>query len=446
MTDIEKFVQKIMELQEESRERPFTGRELEEIARELGMSDEDLAGIRETAANHRVRGGGYLRHGLWTDAVKEYEQALVLLPDDTEILCGLTEAHAKLFLERREASEKAKARAFAARCLDIKPDHNRALDLLRRIEKGKPADRGPLLVAGAILAVGLALVLTILFLVKTESRQPMRVDQRAAQPLPAQPAPGPATPTPVPVPAETNPNLGLPVVFGRNDKSGGLDFRPERSKYTKFAGSYAVTMSADVEVRGVEVEELVMKFELIGPDGEPLVVDSEEIWAAYQPVARSGDVIPLDYHKYLKADVFPEYREVRVYVESATKRAAPGDYELSPKLEFDWPNKPFNFELEIRERLSTVGQGYLGTPEDMTHRLVLGLTNTGRLPIEKLSLRIDYLDRDGKPITSKRSIVNLDSYPRFKVGQTRVYGTFERIRNTDRETFGGYRVAISEIE
>ena len=95
------YLKRVMALKEERRRTP-SEEELKSVARELGLSDEDLVAIDRLAEDHAVRGQGFLEHGRFGDAVNELEEAVGVAPRRVEWLHSLARAHLGRWHEARD--------------------------------------------------------------------------------------------------------------------------------------------------------------------------------------------------------------------------------------------------------------------------------------------------------------------------------------------------------
>ena len=117
-----------------------------EIARELGMSDEDLAAARAEGERDLERGLGFLRHESWAEALVALNEADALLPDDLRVLSAIARAHAG-------KRDRQAAAAAARRCLEVDPKHEPSFRLLKSLEE-RPGWMYPAI--GIALAVGIS--------------------------------------------------------------------------------------------------------------------------------------------------------------------------------------------------------------------------------------------------------------------------------------------------
>lgn len=459
MADLEDYIEKLIQVQNREQDRAFSREELRRIALDMGVSEEMWERIQDDVNDHIVRGAGFLRYKNWTDAIEEFEQAEVFRPDDMEVLFGLAQSYAGRWSNTSAREDRDAALAYAEKCLELDPGHDPSLKMISQVREGKKVRErkmraAPWMVLSLLLAVGIVVLLFFFNQRPEQSEKVTQVSDPAVSSAPQTSVPAPDVKTKPPRAAEVveDSSAGegllndLPMKLSANKRSEGLTLYPDRAKYTRYDESYTLTIAADVVSKRIEIEELKLRLEFIGRDGKPVHIDEKEAWANWRPVVRPGDVIPFEYLDYVESPDFPDIREIHVSVATVTKRPAPAEYEPSKPVEVVWDRKPPNFDLQVRERLSTVRKGYLGREEDITHVLALELVNSGRSAISGLTLRLEYPDGRGANLTSKKVIVNLDSYPRFKPGQRRVFGTHVPIKNAAPGDFKGYKVFVQEVD
>lgn len=114
----------------------------EEIARELGWTEEELAAARQRGEADLVRGEGFLRHRAWEDACSSLLEAEVLLPDDVRVLYALAQAYEGL-------GDEEGVRQATGRCLELDPRHEASFALRARMQR-RPSRARRLALAGAM--------------------------------------------------------------------------------------------------------------------------------------------------------------------------------------------------------------------------------------------------------------------------------------------------------
>jgi tetratricopeptide (TPR) repeat protein len=158
---VKNFIQKVNEIQNKNANEDFSSAELKQIAHEMGMSENDWEKVQKTYTDHLKRGKGFLSLNNFDDALAEYQQAYILHPDDVNALFGLASAYEGRYLESKSRTNKEMAEKYATRCLQISPDHQKALRLissLKRKTKTPTKKRTSLILILGISAVLIGLI------------------------------------------------------------------------------------------------------------------------------------------------------------------------------------------------------------------------------------------------------------------------------------------------
>ena len=437
------FEKRIRDIRNQRPHRPLKPEEIRQIALDLGMTEDEWQQLQETAAAHRARGQGFLKHGTWDEAVAELSRAAALYPDHLDTMFLLAQAYRGRWLAEHAEVDRQQAVDLARRCLEVEPAHDPSLVMVGELEAEVEKQHRKIwtLAACGVAVVVMAAVLAVFLFARQQDRAPVQAETPAPNSLPNKPPTVPET-----APRELTPILGLPVRFISGDKSTGLDFRPEASDYNKYNAAYSYALRGDLTVRGIEVENLKLRIELEDESGTVVVTGFAEVLANYQPVARSGDIIPCWYTYFNKSTDFPNLKEAVVSVESIARRPAAPSYDPSPELDINWPNQPLNVDLKIRQRRANVTQGYLFKPEDSGLRLVLEVENTGRTTLKTVALLIKCFDQQDRLVAEAKKFVTISSYPRLKPGQTRVVGAIVPLKNLKTTDFKGYTLTVLEAE
>lgn len=111
------------------------------IAREIGLTESDLAAARQRGERCLAQAEGFTRNKLWDDARHALEQAEALLPDDLRVVAAMAGAHRGRFLEQHDDADRQRVRALAARCLELDPRYEPAFEWIREVDASVGADR-----------------------------------------------------------------------------------------------------------------------------------------------------------------------------------------------------------------------------------------------------------------------------------------------------------------
>jgi tetratricopeptide (TPR) repeat protein len=112
--------------------------DLKGIARELGMTDEEIVGVERAAREHFERGMGYCRHSQWDGAIEELTIATALDPSNVDALYALASAYAGRWQETKNKEDRAEAERLIKRCIDLKPDNDAAFALVEQLSGRTP--------------------------------------------------------------------------------------------------------------------------------------------------------------------------------------------------------------------------------------------------------------------------------------------------------------------
>lgn len=178
--NLQAFINKMLTLQTEKRDKPFTETELKQMALEMGMTEEDWQESRKTFKAHLQSGMGHLSLDNYTDALVDLENAFALNPNSWEAAYGLASAYHQKWKESQEEQVKQNAVRFAQLALQLNPGHQgviRLLDELREkeqeIKKGDRFVRIGLIAIVALVGVAIFFYLSAIYNTVTEKSQKM---------------------------------------------------------------------------------------------------------------------------------------------------------------------------------------------------------------------------------------------------------------------------------
>ncbi|MDB5032908.1 MAG: hypothetical protein JWQ98_149 [Chlorobi bacterium] len=131
---LQKYLGRVVALQNERRQS-LELEDLRNIARELGMSEEDVVAADAAARAHLERGMRHLQYKRWDDAVNELNDAVALNPLGVEGLHGLATAYKERWVATRREEDSMQAAAIAKRTLAIDPGHDPSYALLNELDR-----------------------------------------------------------------------------------------------------------------------------------------------------------------------------------------------------------------------------------------------------------------------------------------------------------------------
>lgn len=133
---LQSYIQKVLKLQQEQKQRPLDQSEMQRIAEELGLSEHDLAYIQKKYNDYIARGQGYSRYEDWESAAEEFEQAFELNPSSVDVLYGLANAYKNIWQNTRDKDMLQKAKDFVKKALQVDPTHDASFKLAGELNKG----------------------------------------------------------------------------------------------------------------------------------------------------------------------------------------------------------------------------------------------------------------------------------------------------------------------
>ncbi|MDX2302014.1 MAG: LemA family protein [Microscillaceae bacterium] len=131
--NLQAFINKMLQLQNESRDKPLSDEELKKIAFDIGMTEEDWQESQKAFQGYLKSGKGHLEYRNWKDAIQQLEQAAALKPNSLDALYALAVAHKEKWKAGGDPSHKSMAENYAANALQISPAYPPAMDLLNEL-------------------------------------------------------------------------------------------------------------------------------------------------------------------------------------------------------------------------------------------------------------------------------------------------------------------------
>ena len=173
---LQDYIARLLNMQD-GRDTWLERQDLEATARDMGLSDEDLAKIDASVAAHSRRAERYRGHNRWGEAIDEYRQAVALAPFDADLTLGLARAYQGRWQQGGDTADREAAQRYARRTIDLDAEQDEAFALLDELDRRTPirarstaSTAGPseakvrlsnTLLAGSMIAV---VVLVLLFL------------------------------------------------------------------------------------------------------------------------------------------------------------------------------------------------------------------------------------------------------------------------------------------
>lgn len=138
---LQKYIQKMLQIQEKQQNKPMTNEELKNIALDMGMGEEDWQKAQDMSQGYLKNGNGHLRYGNWQDAADQLEQALTLIPYSLEANYGLAKAYEGIWLDSGEEGWIHKIKRHVDQVLQIQPGHLPSLEILNTIRRQQSIEK-----------------------------------------------------------------------------------------------------------------------------------------------------------------------------------------------------------------------------------------------------------------------------------------------------------------
>lgn len=303
---IRSYLEKITAL-EATRRNSLRSDDLHELARSLGMSEDDLAAAEAARRAHVDRGVNHARYKQWDDAITELKEALAYDPMDVETLHSLALAHQGRWTQRGNQDDRQQARSLARRLLEIDPRHEASFALLGELDL--PASTADLKQKRALrffipLLLLIPLCLALIFALDSSPEpappEPLTDAQRQQQPLPEFAV--------VEQPVESGTGGNATVEIQPTALSTGITFTP--TDFTSQKSVYGLDgwINSDRPLAGIE-----LKCELLDFKGD--LIRSKEV--EIRSSGGEATVLPLR----LRVDgVEQGVRSVRIWVTRVSDR------------------------------------------------------------------------------------------------------------------------------
>ncbi|WP_250630165.1 hypothetical protein [Rhodoflexus caldus] len=471
MDDAEKqlraYLSKLLSI-EDSKKIVLAEADLERISLELGVSWQDVKTIRD---RHLQKAESFLKNGLFSEAIAEFNECMVLHPNLQAAVLGLAKACYGKWFAQPTAENRQAAVAAIRSAIDLFPAEQEPYQLLKTIQlppaiptapKDTPQKAWALI---AVLLVAVLLAVAVVFVARQSSPVPVE-SPRGSTPMPSTPAaevpaqveeaptsaavPAPKSgvskkETPPTTTAEPTPQIG---VFFDESLEKSLDFQLENSELSLYPGSYAYKLTGYFQVKNAEIEKLKIRIEGLDENGKVLFTQYRDAAGSLTSgqTFRPDDLIPFDFLLYKEGENSTSLRSVRLMVQEMRKEDAAPSYAAAQPIEIIWnfeksPN--INLAAAVREsRFSEYSLGKKGT----THHYVLEFKNTGNRHLSQVKFAVEYLDKNGKSLDLHERYAVVASGAKLRRGQVRLYHGVYIIDNLSPDKVAGFRLRIVEAQ
>ncbi len=141
---LERYIKKVLEIQEQNQSRPISKTELQAIENELQLTELDKAIIEQEFKGHFERGIGFMKFRNWETATKELEQAYALKPYHENTLIMLAAVYKEQFRISKKPEYRTQALDLANQCLYLNTQNDEAYKIISDLEAhARRAERMP---------------------------------------------------------------------------------------------------------------------------------------------------------------------------------------------------------------------------------------------------------------------------------------------------------------
>lgn len=161
------YLEQVMKIQREGH-KALSQDDLDAVARDLGLDNEDMKAIRRHHDDCVDRAHGFLRYNNWGGAVDELKQAVTLAPMNANTHALLASAHRGRYGETRSDDDMNAALEAARRALAIEPRNELALRVASEMQRRSAPLSSSQIMRRAIVWLGLgALAFGVVYLIYT---------------------------------------------------------------------------------------------------------------------------------------------------------------------------------------------------------------------------------------------------------------------------------------
>ena len=417
---IESYIQKVMSLREQ--EQVLSTQYLENLAREVGLDEEDLQRVRSLVEQLYTQALSFIDFGNTEDALKNLEQIVVLAPDHFEAYYLLATCYYEKGKKSTHNHDLNKAKGYLQQCLQMQPTNTRVIALLSNIKAAEKRyqKRSMWLFLGIIALAGI-----VFYFVSQEAQTPALLEEQST-PLDTQENSS-STSEENSDPVKSNNSIALELV--ESPVGEGLRFITYKQEYNRYEGqkAYSVRIEGYLQLTDIEISELTLQLEALNAQGEVLEVRTQAVHRRSDQILRAGDMIPVSVLIYKdKLSDFPEIAKARLSYQKIQTNAVPGiSYEPSPEQPFAWGiKKPGNYDIKLALRHANILENEF-TGGKSYYTLVFEVSNTGNLPIKTLVLNYTWKNQGGAIVHQQESYAVSSSLPPLQRSQTFVVkGTY----------------------
>lgn len=403
---IRKYIDRALEVSHAA-EHDLSADELAEIAREIGLSDADLARVDRAVEDGMTRGNNFLRQSMWDEAIRELDDVVALAPTNARAKVALAECYVERYAVGLVEEDRTIARALLQRAIDRDPNNQRPYELMNRLN-GSPqshalqvppqgASRVAIIVALAAVMMLMVVGFGMFFKSNTDEMQgPVTVEV--------------SEPTTLTQTSVVTPNNAFKVDFAEVE---GLAFELRHAEHKHYSAKSFITIWGAIKVTGdVEVQELKGRITIFDASGKPVHTKDVTVLGSHQADLRRGDQTLFD---FITGDA-PTGTSAKLEITNVRSTPSSGGYAAPKPVEVSWAQQPPShvsvkvFERDTSFTGSTL-RHFIGTWE---------FHNTGSSALQLLSYNLHMLNAQGERTSTQKRYIMVTSRPPFLAGDVRI--------------------------
>ncbi len=417
---LKRYIEKVLEIQD--KKDALSESELREIAKEIGLSDEDLKEIDNQIVAGSQRADGFMAHAIWDDAIAEWKQVLVLSPNRKNVRAKLANCYLHI-------NEFDLARTCAEETLKTDPSNAIAFQVLAELQKRPSKNKSVLFVIVGLLVVVLAIVgVGLAMFLFTTSAADSPSSSKSTRSFSSN-----ATPKPI---------KNIPKKFGtfpiEVELPPGLEFEEHISKYDVYEDSAFYTLVGKIKNKtALEISEIqgILTFTL--EDGSSFQ-KNVEIHEDHNASLRPGDFAHFDALEKVSKSTL---KSVSLKAGILTSTPAVDSYPESKSVPFNWGKgvSRTQYKLAIFERTQSLGAT---SSFGQYHRATWEFQNLGQT-IRGLKMGIRYFSKENEELADNFFYVSSSSAAPLTPNEVRVANTIEGLPPGK---FDHYKLRVIEIK
>lgn len=171
-------IDKVLQLQNSEREKMLSLEDLKELDLSLGVTEEEWEQMMKKAEKEVELAQNHIHYKNYTEAYKTAESAISINPYLIQALILMADSALKIYEAEDDEEYLLKSEQHAKEVLKQVPTDNRAVEILAILntyKKSEKAEKTKYLKTGIAIAVGLVIILTVIFWPRAE--KPKKIDQ-----------------------------------------------------------------------------------------------------------------------------------------------------------------------------------------------------------------------------------------------------------------------------